>query len=139
MDFKVAVGERSKVWESEPQVSESRPIPAAPTKAIAPAKFGITIMRLTQKERKDLAIDLEAGVKVVAVDPGSFADDIGMSEGDAIISINRQAVGSPDDVMKLQASLKPGQSVAMHVVRGLSGVRRGQPQRYYLSGRLPEE
>jgi serine protease Do len=62
-----------------------------------------------------------------------------MSEGDAIISINRQAVGSPDDVMKLQASLKPGQSVAMHVVRGLTGARRGQPERYYLSGRLPEE
>jgi serine protease Do len=140
MDFKIAVGERSKVWENEPQVSESRPVPATPpTKDIAPAKFGITIMRLTQKERKDLAIDLDTGVKVVSVDPGSFADDIGMSEGDAIISINRQPVGSPDDVMKLQASLKPGQSVAMHIVRGLSGVRRGQPQRYYLAGRLPDE
>ncbi len=139
MEFKVAVGERSKVWENEPQVSESRPVPPLPTKAVAPAKFGITIMRLSQKERKDLAIELDTGVKVVSVDPGSFADDIGMSEGDAIISINRQAVGSPDDVMKLQASLKPGQSVAMHIVRGLSGVRRGQPQRYYLAGRLPEE
>ena len=140
LDFKVGVGERSKIWENEPQLSEARPVPPAPsTKAIAPAKFGITIMRLTQKERKDLAIDLETGVKVVSVDPGSFADDIGMSEGDAILSINRQAVASPDDVMKLQASLKPGQSVAMHVVRGLNGARRGQPQRYYLAGRLPEE
>jgi len=139
MDFKVAVGERSKVWENEPQVSESRPVPAPPVKDAGPARFGITIMRLTQKERKDLAIDLDTGVKVVSVDPGSFADDIGMSEGDAIISINRQSVGSPDDVMKLQASLKPGQSVAMHIVRGLSGVRRGQPQRYYLAGRLPDE
>jgi serine protease Do len=139
MDFKVAVGERSKVWENEPQVGESRPVPSPRAKAIVPAKFGISIMRLTQKERKDLAIELETGVKVVSVDPGSFADDIGMAEGDAIIAINRQAVASPDDVMKLQASLKPGQSVAMHVVRGLTGVRRGQPQRYYLAGRLPEE
>src|SRR4051812_5114006 len=138
LEFKVAVGERSKIWENEPQVSEARPVPTPPTKAIAPAKFGITIMRLTQKERKDLAIELETGVKVISVDPGSFADDIGMSEGDAIISINRQTVASPDDVMKLQASLKPGQSVAMHIVRGLTGVRRGQPQRYYLAGRLPE-
>lgn len=139
MDFKVAVGERSKVWENSPQVNESRPVPTPPAKAIAPARFGITIMRLTQKERKDLFIDIDMGVKVVSVDPGSFADDIGMSEGDAIISINRQSVASPDDVLKLQASLRPGQSVAMHIVRGLTGVRRGQPQRYYLSGRLPEE
>ncbi|MFL6415914.1 MAG: trypsin-like peptidase domain-containing protein [Bryobacteraceae bacterium] len=139
MDFKVAVGERSKVWEDELQASESQRAPSPPAKAIAPAKFGITIMRLTQKERRDLAIEADAGVKVITVDPGSFADDIGMSEGDTIIAINRQAVGSPDDVMKLQASLKPGQSVAMHVVRGLTGARRGQPQRYYLSGRLPEE
>src|SRR4051812_33870073 len=138
MEFKVDVGERSKVWESELQVSEAQPVPGRSAKAIAPAKFGITIMRLTQKERKDLAIELETGVKVISVDPGSFADDIGMSEGDAIISINRQTVASPDDVMKLQASLKPGQSVAMHIVRGLTGVRRGQPQRYYLAGRLPE-
>ena len=48
-------------------------------------KFGITIMRLTQKERKDLAIEAKDGVKVVSVDPGSFADDIGCPEGDAII------------------------------------------------------
>lgn len=139
IEMKIAVGERSKIWENEPQVGEARPAPAPTAKPIIPAKFGITIMRLTQKERKDLSIDLDNGVKVVSVDPGSFADDIGMSEGDAIISINRQAVTSPDDVMKLQASLKPGQSVAMHVVRGLSGPRRGQPQRYYLSGRLPED
>lgn len=141
MDFNVTIEERSKVWENEPKVVENRPAPAAPepSKSIAPARFGITIMRLTPKERKDLELEAKNGVKVTSVDPGSFADDIGMVEGDAILSINRQPVTSPDDVMKLQSMLKPGQPVAIHVARGLNGnARRGSPQRYYLSGRVPE-
>lgn len=143
LDFDITVEDRSKVWENEPQITANQPRPPQPTSnPLAPVKFGITIMRLTQRERRDLAIEAKDGVKVVSIDPGSFADDIGMSEGDAILSINRQPVSSPDDLMKLQSSLKPGQSVAIHVVRGLvdpSGVqRRLAPQKYYLSGRLPE-
>jgi serine protease Do len=140
LDFKVTIEERSKVWENEPQVVENRPIAPSETSKpqVAPTRFGITIMRLTPKERKDLEIEAKDGVKVTSVDPGSFADDIGMVEGDAILSINRQPVMSPDDVMKLQSSLKPGQPVAVHVARNSNGGRRGTPQRYYLSGRLPE-
>lgn len=146
LDFKVPVGERSVIWANEKQPAEASPNPTArPNGAegseasIAPAKFGITIMRLTQKERQDLQIESKDGVKVVSVDPGSFADDIGVSEGDAILSINRQPVSSPDDVMKVQSFLKPGQAVAVHIVRsqGPSG-HRLQPERYYLSGKLPE-
>lgn len=142
MDFKVMVQDRSKVWEGEPQIAGDRQAQPSSPATVAPVKFGITIMRLTQRERKDLSIEAADGVKVVSVDPGSFADDIGMAEGDAILSINRQPVASPGDVMKLQSSLKPGQSVAIHVVRGLTDAtgaqRRANPQRYYLSGRLPE-
>jgi serine protease Do len=142
LDFKIAIGERSVVWQGEPQITNSRPETLTPpvARGISPAKFGITIMRLTEKERQDFAIDDKSGVKVVTVDPGSFADDIGMQEGDAILSINRQPVSSPDEVMKVQASFKPGQPIAVHIVRarGEAG-RHGQPQRYYLSGRLPTD
>jgi serine protease Do len=140
MDFKVEVGERSVVWQDEPQIAENRPEAGPAPKSLTPARFGITIMRLTQKERQDLGIDSKDGVKVVSVDPGSFADDIGMTEGDAILSINRQSVSSPDDVMKLQSALKPGQPVAVHIVRAqIAGGRRSQPERVYLSGRVPQE
>lgn len=143
-DYKVAIAERSVVWQGEPQFSVNRPpdVPQAQSlKPLGPAKFGMSIQRLTPRERKDLQIDASNGVKVASVDPGSFADDIGMQEGDAILSINRHPVLSPDDVMKLEASLKPGQAVAVHIVRGTgpSGSRRAQPERYYLSGRLPDE
>ncbi len=140
MDFKVNVDERSVVWQNEPSVAENRREPAPLAKSITPARFGITIMRLTQKERQDMGIENKDGVKVVSVDPGSFADDIGMVEGDAILSINRQLVSSPDDVMKLQSALHPGQPVAVHIVRTQgAGGRRSDPERVYLSGRLPQE
>jgi len=140
LDFKVAVEERSVVWKDEPQYADNRPETPQAEKPLTQVKFGMTIMRLTQKERQDLKIEEKDGVKVVSVDPGSFADDIGMQEGDAILSINRQPVLSPDDLMKVQATLKPGQPVAVHIVRSPSiGGRHGEPQRYYLSGRLPEE
>ncbi len=140
IDFKVNVGERSVVWQNEPSIAEARPETAPVAKALTTARFGITIMRLTQKERQDMGIENKDGVKVVAVDPGSFADDIGMVEGDAILSINRQLVSSPDDVMKLQSALRPGQPVAVHIVRTQGpGGHHAQPERVYLSGRLPQE
>lgn len=140
LDFKVTIEERARVWKDDPRISEDTPLTAPSAKSVTQAKFGITIMRLTDKERKDLAIDEKAGVKVIAVDPGSFADDIGLEEGDAILSINRQQVASPDDVKSLQANLRPGQAVAVHIVRGTGASgHRGEPERYYLSGRLPED
>ncbi len=140
LDFKVNVEERALVWKDSPQFAESQPEPSEHSKEVTQAKFGITIMRLTDKERQDLGIEDKTGVKVVSVDPGSFADDIALQENDAILSINRQPVSSPADVMRVQSMLKPGQAVALHIVRsGTVSGRRIPPTRIYLSGRLPEE
>jgi serine protease Do len=140
LDLKVAIEERARVWKDDPRIAEDTPLTAPAARSLTQAKFGIIIVRLTDKERKDLQIDDQTGVKIVSVDPGSFADDIGLEEGDAILSINRQAVSSPDDVKSMQGSLKPGQAVAMHIVRGIGpNGRRTDPERYYLSGRLPEQ
>jgi serine protease Do len=143
LDYKVGIAERGVVWQGEPELGEPHSpgmLPPTASKTVAPAKFGMSIQRLTPRERKDLQIDASNGVKVASVDPGSFADDIGMLEGDAILSINRHQILSPDDVMKVETSLKPGQPVAVHIVRsaGANTARRVQPERYYLSGRLPE-
>ncbi len=138
LDFKVTIAERSVVWKGQPRVTDTPPPPIQPSSQIAPAKFGMMIVRLTQKERQDLQIDNKDGVRVVAVDPGSFADDIGMTEGDAILSINRHAVSSPDDVIRLESALKPGQAVAMHIVRNQGPGRRVEPERVYLAGKLPQ-
>jgi serine protease Do len=137
MNFNVAIAERSVIWKEE--VGENHVQSPEAAKPLTPAKFGVVIMRLTEKERTDLHIDDKSGVKVVSVDPGSFADDIGLQEGDAILSINRQPVTSSDDVLKVEAAFKPGQPIAVHIVRGGGiGGHQGEPQRFYLSGRLPE-
>jgi serine protease Do len=140
MDFKVNIEERSSVWKDRPEFAGARPGPSDGPQTQNPSqgKFGITITRLSDKERGDLGIDEKVGVKIVSVDSGSFADDIGLQEGDAIISIDRQPIASPADVTKLQSTLKPGQAVAFHVVRSITmGGRHTPPARYYLSGRLP--
>ena len=139
MDFKVEVADRSVLWADEQSSDEHSEPPAPATKQLSPVKFGITIMRLTEKERKDLEIEDRSGVKVITVDPGSFADDIGMMEGDTILSINRQLVSSPDDIMKVQSAIKAGQPIAVHVVRAHSTGQHPQPERMYLSGRLPQD
>jgi serine protease Do len=142
LDFKIGIEERAVVWKDAPQLADARPDVAEPAKPpaaqSAQARFGITIMNLKEKERQDLGIEDKTGVKVVSVDPGSFADDIGLEENDAILSINRQPVATPDDVMRLQKSIKPGSPVALHIVRSVgTGGRHTPPNRTYLSGRLP--
>jgi serine protease Do len=143
VDFKVEIQDRSVVWKDSPQLAEAHPPqPPTPPHANTPTelKFGITITNLREKEREDLGIDGKTGVRVLSVDPGSFADDIGLQENDAIIGVNRQAVTSPDDILRLQKTLKPGAPVAVHIVRSIdNGGRRTPPNRIYLSGRLPDE
>ncbi len=80
---------------------------------------------------------------VTRVEPGSFADEVGLLEHDIIIAVNRQQVSSVDDIKKVQQSLKPGDAVAFRVVRSARGQRvaRTTPadtETIYLSGTLPE-
>jgi len=53
-----------------------------------------------------------------------------------IISINRVPVNSLEDVKKVQATLKPGDAVAFHVLRRAPG-NNGTWQSQYLAGTLP--
>ena len=92
------------------------------------------------EEERDLTPD-KHGVTVTRVEPGSFAEEIGMLEHDIIIAINRQPVSSVDDIKKVQQTLKPGDAVAFRVVRP-SRVNRGRPsaiQTLFLSGTLPAQ
>jgi serine protease Do len=136
LNFNIPIAERAVVWKDQPQFAGEKP--ETPDAGAAPAKFGITITGLKQKERQDLNITDNTGVRVVSVDPGSFADDIGLQEGDIILSINRQPVSLPADVIKLQSALKPGQAVALHILRVQPG-RHSEPLRTYLAGKLPQQ
>ena len=87
-----------------------------------------------------MGIETKGGLAVRSVDPGSFAEDIGLTEKDVIVSINRQPVTSVEDVLRIQKSLKPGDPVAFRVMRSSPGGRGHAAvwNSFFISGTLPE-
>jgi serine protease Do len=138
-DFKVAIAERSQVWKDQPQFAKRQDQETPEQEKPAAVKFGIGISRLSEADRKKAELEAKTGVKVASVDPGSFAEDIGLQEGDIILAINRQDVGTPEDVLHIQQTLKAGQPVAFRVLRSQGQGSARQSIRLYVSGRLPVE
>ena len=145
MDFKVTIQDRMLIFadrqdivghRAAPEVSKAEPAPSATV------KFGIVGRSASEEESQ--ATPTKHGVTVTRVEPGSFAEEIGMKERDVIVAINRQPVTSLDDIRKVQRNLKPGDPVAFRVVRtdvGQNGRRGGQqaPRTQFLTGTLPQE
>jgi serine protease Do len=143
LEKKVTIGDREKVFKDDPRFAGHRPQMTEPDDKSenTSVRFGIGIRSLNDEQRKEMSLEEPGGVQVTTVEEGSFADEIGVREKDIIVSINRQAVKSFDDVKRIQATLKPGSAVAFRVLRPTGGQRRGQIQWVgaYLSGTLPAE
>ncbi len=102
-------------------------------------RFGMTVTPLRPADRQQMNLKGNAGVLIASVEPGSFADDIGLAKGDVIVELNRQTVSAPEDVKKIQAALKPGDAVAFHVMRQAVGPRGGGDwQPLFVAGKVPE-
>ena len=138
MDFKLNIGERTEVWAQDPRFSRFHAPNPGEEESPTQVKFGVQIQNLTAAWRDRRGFKETGGVLVTAVDPGSFADDVGLQPNDVITAINRQPVGNVDSVQKLQASLKPGQPVAFRVLRG-ARTARGEMlwQPLFVAGTLP--
>ena len=137
--FKVAVADRAKLTPGlglDPDASE--PSAVEPTQA----KFGISIQNLNDGMKQNSGYKGKGGVVVQAVEPGSFAEDIGLAKGDIIESMTshnaHEAVNSVDDVKRIQARLKAGDTVAFKIERA-TGVRGGGWQALYPAGTLPAQ
>ena len=92
------------------------------------------IQSLTEPQAERLGIKQKGGVQVVGVEPGSFADDIGLLTGDVIVSVNRQPVNTAEDVTKFSGTLKPGDAVQFRV---LSKGRNNDWSARFVAGTLP--
>jgi serine protease Do len=141
MDFKLAIQDRTKVFADDPRIVGENASPEnGANKGEAQVKFGISI-RATSDEERDLTPD-KHGIAITRVEPGSFAEDVGLMEKDLVVAINRQQVNSVDDIRKIQATLKPGDPVAFRVVRQIPGGRAKNVQprtaTMFLSGTLPQ-
>jgi serine protease Do len=132
MEFKVVVGDLTQVF-AERFGTGRRDESQAPE--ATQAKFGISIENLSDARRETLKLTTKGGVFISQVEPGSFAEDIGLQARDVLVSINRQPVNTVDDVKRLQANLKPGDAVAFRIMRQLR--RDGDWSSQFVAGTLP--
>jgi len=133
-DFNVVIGDRNKVFAS--QLGGPRSEDSGQSEGTQ-AKFGITIKDLNNALRESLVYKGPPGVVVTEVEPGSFADDIGLLANDIITNINRHPVTSKDELIRLQSTLKPGDAVAFRVMRA-GGTRNQQEWApLFVPGTLP--
>jgi serine protease Do len=138
MDFKLTVGDRAEVIKDSSLLSNNRTPEETPTPDAGRAQFGVNIRPLNEVEKDSISALAKNGVKVTRVEPGSFADEIGMLDNDVIVSINRHPVSTIDDVKKVQGTLKPGSAVAFRVLRS-GPAQRGRAAEwngFFLSGTL---
>jgi S1-C subfamily serine protease len=117
MDLKVVTQDRAVLYQDRPEVVGENLSPSSGKiePATAAVKFGISLREASADERS-LTPD-KRGVVVARVEQDSFAEDIGLMERDIIVSINRRAVNSTDDVRSIAQGLKAGDAVTFHVMR----------------------
>lgn len=156
VSLKVTIADRSELYKDRRDIVGDKPLESITSRVEAPAevKFGFRPRPLTEQERD--SVETRRGVMVTLVEQDSFAEEIGIQNGDVIDAINRQPVNSLEDIRKVQEKLKPGDAVAFHVVKGVTppptpAARSGRgsrtqvqtrpaadgPQGSYLSGMLP--
>ena len=117
IDVPVRIGDRAEVVADNEAGSMS---PEAPQGEAAPTRLGVSVQNLNPSDREQLGLS-SGGVLVAGVEPGSFAEDIGLMKGDVIVAINRQPVASAADVRNFVQSAKPGEAVAFKLMRNTGG------------------
>ena len=133
--LRVTIADREELFGDELGFGRGRP---REDEESAEVLFGITVQNLTSADRQQLGYKPSGGVLVTEVEPGSFADDIGVLQNDIIVAINRRPVNNTADISELQEGIKPGDDVAVKVMRRTT--RRGAPswEAQYLADVLPK-
>jgi serine protease Do len=140
--YKVVVGNWAQVHPDSFGGAEQ----SEPTKPEATSvSFGMSIVALSDRQRESMGLNEKGGVRVQEVEPNSFADDLKLLPGDVILSIGfvqknvpvTVPVTSVEDVKRVQAMLKPGDSVKLLTMRRESP-HGGQWVSVYRAGIVPE-
>ncbi len=135
MTLSLTVADRTKTFADQYGGAKQAPGPNGESTQM---KFGMSIQPLNAGMKQQMNLHTNGGVLIAAVEPGSFADDIGLSKGDVIVEMNRQPVTSPSDIQRIQGTLKPGDPVAFKVMHQTQGQRgQGEWQPAYLAGTVP--
>jgi len=130
-DTTVTVAERSELFGDILGEAEERPSGGEPEDV----KFGMTLQQVTPEMASRLGLEPARGVAVAEIDPGSFAEDIGLQRGDIITEIQQKPVNSVDDVRRAQRDMKSGEDIVFKVLRRDPRTRGYSP--LFLAGTLP--
>jgi len=131
-DFKVTVADLSQVFPDQYGSGKDK---LKPNEEATQARFGVSIQDLTAEQRRQFNVKETGGVLIQQVEPGSFAEDIGLAPKDILMSINRQPVNSVADVKRIQGTLHAGDAVAFRVLR--QGRGQSSWTAVYLAGTMP--
>ena len=133
-DLKVVVADLAQIFpEQYGNGREASPHSGEPTAV----SFGMQIQNLTDQQAERVGIKQKGGVQVAAVEPNSFAEDIGLLPGDVIVSINRQPVTTTEDIGRLRTNLKAGDAVQFKVLRKTGGRNSTDWSPSFVAGTLP--
>ncbi|MBV9377092.1 MAG: DegQ family serine endoprotease [Alphaproteobacteria bacterium] len=93
LDLQATLGELANNEEVASAASEEGQNDAARTDAL-----GMHLAALNSQLRRDLHAGKDVqGVVITQVDPGSVADEVGLSEGDILVAIDQQPVKNPQE------------------------------------------
>ena len=79
-------------------------------------KFGFSVSNITPQLAKEYGIKLKKGVVVVSVKPNSFAQMVGVKDGDVIVKLNYKPVTNLQTFKKIIKSAKD--VIFLHIMRG---------------------
>jgi S1-C subfamily serine protease len=82
------------------------------------AFLGVEIESMTPSLQSEYGFSVSTGAVVMSVISGTGAAAAGVKQGDIIVAINNTTIDSAQDVTSVLSSLRPGQVVTLHVVRG---------------------
>ena len=97
-------------------------------------RFGLTVQEIDPERRDQMRLRTSGGVLITQVEGRSFAEDIGLRDGDVILEVNRGSIDSIRDLREVQRGLKPGSDVAFKLLRWDGRTWRT----LYEAGLLPE-
>ncbi len=116
----VVIGDRAKTY-AEVAGNDSQDADSPAQSDAGQTKLGITVTSISTALAAKLQI--QGGVTVSSVTPGSFADEIGLGKGALIIEINRQPITDESSYRAIVSRIKTGDDVVfvLHDPRGKNG------------------
>ena len=95
-----------------------------PNGARTKSALGINVKTLTPELAKSFGLEGARGAFVVSVDPGSIADENGMTADDLIVEVNNRSIAGQEDLLRATRDLKNGDDVVIKVLRKERGPLR---------------